>query len=206
MNAMATVGSNKALAALRIVESVVEKPRGSASRERLKRADAIDAGLELGRRLVDMAERDDVDGVIEGLNRALTAVGNVQEMRAAATRGFDLKRRLVESGELLPAAEIHRLGGPTPQALHKGQATGRYFALSTGGREQYYPAFFAERNLEEHGLFRVLKILKDESPWAKWVFLTTRSAGLGNRSPLEVLRSGRDLGKVVSLAQATIER
>ncbi len=140
--------------------------------------------------------------LIEG---ALTFIKNKQAIDAAMISVATLKKQLVDTGLLITGADLAARLGVSVQALHKGQGTGRYFALELGGHRDYYPAFFADPQIRNNGLYKVLKVLHGFGAWTKWTFLTTPMVPLKGRTPIEALKEGRDLKTVLALARAEAE-
>jgi len=139
------------------------------------------------------AQSDDIRRVrllLEGMEAALVRARNQQAMAAARDRGRLIKESLVKKGELVPADKLADAMRISRQAVHKALTTGRVFAVKAGGRELYYPAFFADASLREAGLDEALAVLHDESDWGKWLFFTTPSGVLGGLTPIEAIRCG----------------
>jgi len=112
---------------------------------------------------------------------------------------------LVTRGELVPSEVLAKALGISRQAIHKGLKGKRFFALETGGRELYYPTFFADKDLREAGLDEALAILASENAWSKWLFFTTPSGFLGGLKPIEALRRNKR-EQVLTAARAYLER
>lgn len=128
--------------------------------------------------------------LLEAVETALVRSRNQQTMAAARDRGRLIKESLVKKGELVPADTLADAMRISRQAVHKALTTRRVFAVKAGGRELYYPAFFADASLREAGLDEALAVLHDESGWGKWLFFTTPSGVLGGLTPIEAMRRG----------------
>ena len=128
--------------------------------------------------------------LLEGVEAAAVRARNKQAMAAAWDRGRLIKESLVKTGDLVTADKLADAMRITRQAIHKAFTAGRVFAVKAGGRELYYPAFFADASLREAGLDEALAVLHDESGWGKWLFFTTPSGILGGLQPIEAIRQG----------------
>ena len=131
-----------------------------------------------------------LDLLLEAVETALVRARNQQTMAAARDRGRLIKESLVKKGELVPADKLADAMRISRQAVHKALTTRRVFAVKAGGRELYYPAFFADASLREAGLDEALAVLHDESGWGKWLFFTTPSGVLAGLTPIEAIRRG----------------
>jgi hypothetical protein len=143
--------------------------------------------------------------ILDELQRAQAKTASERAINSAKARSEKIKQELVASGEVLLAKDFADLAGISRQAVHKGMRSGTYFALQPGGRELYYPAFLADKELRALGLNDALMILADETPWNKWLFFTTPLGSLGGKTPLQALRN-RSKEQVLTAARAYCER
>lgn len=143
--------------------------------------------------------------ILDEIQRAQSRLSNDNAIKAAKARSDKIKQELVASGEVLVSKDFAELAGISRQAVHKGLQAGTYFALQPGGRELYYPAFLADKELRALGLTDALNILADETPWNKWLFFTTQLGSLAGRTPLQALRD-RAKEPVLTAARAYRER
>ena len=119
----------------------------------------------------------------------------------ARLRGVEARRRLLEAhGGALTAAEAAEALGMTRQGVDKRRKEGKLLAVQSGRRGWRYPAWqFTEKGAVD-GLEEVLGELKQWDGWTQAGFFVTKSALLGEKTPLEALRAGRM--KVVKRAAA----
>ena len=159
----------------------------------------------LGLKVSDRHALQRLQLLLEVAEQSMARLQNNSALRAAKARSTQVKDQLVRSGQLVSAAELADALGITRQAVHKAQKAGRFFALEAGGRDLYYPAFFADADLRENGLDKILRVLSLESSWSKWLFLTSSSGALGGSTPLDALRSSK-LEPVLEVARASLDR
>lgn len=114
------------------------------------------------------------------------------------------RQALVDSGELLPVANVWRGLDMTRQALDKAVASGRIFTVDVGAA-QYYPAFYLASDLDHKTLAKVTRLLGNLRGWSKWQFFTTPKAPLGKITPLKALSHGK-VEQVAKAAAAFAER
>ncbi|VVG69335.1 hypothetical protein PAP18089_00288 [Pandoraea apista] len=119
-------------------------------------------------------------------------------------RSLPGRHALVDSGKLLPAANIWKGLDMTRQALNKALASGRIFTVDVGAA-QYYPAFYLASDVDGKTLARVTRLLGSLPEWSKWQFFTTPKASLGNITPLKALSRGQ-VEQVAKAAAAFAER
>jgi biotin operon repressor len=113
-------------------------------------------------------------------------------------RGIEQKRALVEAeGGTLSSQEAADLLGISRQAVDKRRQAGKLLALDTGKKGYRYPAW----QFELSGLEPLLGALRGKDPWEQASFFLNPSAALGDRTPLDALRSGESkLPEVVDAA------
>lgn len=93
-------------------------------------------------------------------------------------------RRIVSSKDMCESLDFSR------QALSKAVKDQRMFTVAIG-HDRFYPAFFADAELDRHQLESVARELGDLPGWSKWQFFTTPKASLDGATPLEALKNGR---------------
>jgi hypothetical protein len=104
-------------------------------------------------------------------------------------RPLDARRDLIRNGQLVDALELCRRLGISRQALNKSIDSHRNFAVDVA--ESFYPAFYADPELDRKHLEKVSQLLGARSGASKYHFFTTPSDFLGGVAPLEALRVGR---------------
>ncbi|MBU9200260.1 hypothetical protein KTD31_02420 [Burkholderia multivorans] len=114
------------------------------------------------------------------------------------------RKKLVASGQLLPAKDTWEALQMTRQALGKATREKRIFNVDVGP-DQYYPAFYVTGSIDRKTLGKVTKLLGDLPGWSKWQFFTLPKGSLGDITPLEALERGQ-LEQVESAALAFAER
>jgi len=146
------------------------------------------------------------DAVLRGLRRASpSAVAGtpltIASLEASALEG---RRQMAKDGEIIPLAELAKRLALTRQALNKAQSEQRLFFLPVGA-DRFYPAFWADPELDRPQLERISRALGHLSGWSKWQFFTRPKGSLGGRTPLEMLKAGQ-LELVERCAKAFLER
>lgn len=146
------------------------------------------------------------DAVLRGLRRASPKVApesslTIASLEASALEG---RRQMAMDGEIIALAELAKRLALTRQALNKAQSEQRLFFLPVGG-DRFYPAFWADPELDRPQLERISRSLGHLSGWSKWQFFTRPKGSLGGRTPLEMLKAGQ-LELVERCAKAFLER
>ncbi|WP_233799806.1 hypothetical protein [Paraburkholderia sp. HP33-1] len=77
----------------------------------------------------------------------------------------------------------------TPRDIDRELRDGRIFSVELAG-QLYYPAFFADSNIDRAALGSVSIALGGMPGWTKFDFLVSRRESLGERSALEALAAG----------------
>lgn len=114
-------------------------------------------------------------------------------------------QRRIGSKELLPPKEFQTALGISRQSINEAVKANRMFALLGPGGEYYYPAFYADGDLNRREIEKVAKILGRVPAASKYYFFTSKSEFLGSVTPLEALKKGR-LDEVLIAATAFEER
>ncbi|MFM9435733.1 hypothetical protein ACFDR9_002803 [Janthinobacterium sp. CG_23.3] len=150
--------------------------------EELKRAEEEDRTLQ---RLLDDASNPQPRPMS---TPASIAAGNAAmadwEVRAAETMA-----RRIESKELLSAGELCSSLGITQAAIDEAVATNRLFAFVGPDGENYYPAFYADANLDKVAFGTVAQELRNLPAASKYHFFMSKRTNL-SQTPLEALKRG----------------
>lgn len=123
---------------------------------------------------------------------------------AHVERAQEVLADLVASKVLITSGELTGALGHTRQALRKAVLAHRVFAVEVGG-ENYYPAFYADGELDRRKLEQVSKLLGELSGWSRWQFFTTPNASLEGLTPIQALKGGQ-YDRVATAAAAFAER
>ena len=111
---------------------------------------------------------------------------------ASKLRGIELRQEMLKkSGGVLSSAEVAELLNVTRQAVDKRRAVNQLLALTQGRRGYSYPSFQFEDGKTLDGLEEVLRSLSALDAWMQLRFFTAPQERLGNKTPIEALRSGR---------------
>ena len=114
-------------------------------------------------------------------------------------------QRRINSKELLPPKEFQDALGITRQSVNEAVKARRMFALLGPAGEYYYPAFYADGDLNRREVEKVAKVLGRVPAASKYYFFTSKVTSLGEVTPLEALKKGR-LDDVLIAAEAFDER
>jgi hypothetical protein len=98
---------------------------------------------------------------------------------------------LKNSGGVLSSGKVAELLNVSRQAVDKRRAANRLLALTQGRRGYSYPSFQFEEAKTLDGLEEVLKNLSALDPWMQLKFFTSPHERLGNKTPIEALRTGK---------------
>jgi len=120
---------------------------------------------------------------------ALATIRSRDPLAGARLRGIEAKRKLLEAeGGALSSAEAAKLLRISRQAVDKRRRENKLLGLELGRKGYNYPSWqFGLGNLE-----KVLTALGERDEWEKLGFLLNPSDILDDRTPLAVLREGRD--------------
>jgi hypothetical protein len=131
-------------------------------------------------------------------DEALAAVRADDPLAGARLRGMDAKRKLLESeGGAISSPEAADLLGVTRQAIDKRRNEGKLLALELGKRGYFYPSW----QFGLIGIEKVLSVLKGRDSWERLSFFLNPSDLLEGRTPLEALRTGKDIEEVTKAAK-----
>ena len=114
-------------------------------------------------------------------------------------------QRRIERKELLSPKEFQDALGISRQSVNEAIKSRRMFALLGPRGENYYPAFYADGNLNRREVEKVAKVLGGLPAPSKYHFFTSKSLFLGAVTPLQALTKGR-LEDVMIAATAFKER
>ena len=149
---------------------------------------------------------------LEVLLRALSSdeflkdLQSVEPLAPAFIRGIEAKRRLIEEhGGTLTAEEVANNLGISRQAVEKRRQAGKLLALDTGRHGYRYPVWQFTDSGTLPGLEDVLSVLAAHDEWMQMAFFVTRNPALNNGTPVETLRSGRNLRSVLDAAEVYTE-
>jgi hypothetical protein len=124
-----------------------------------------------------------------------------EPLAPAFIRGIEAKRRLIEEhGGALTAEQVAEIIGISRQAVDKRRRAGKLLAISTGRHGFRYPVWQFDESGMLPGLEDVLSVLATHDEWAQTIFFLGKNPRLGDRSPLEMLKTGK-LKQVLDSAQ-----
>jgi len=129
---------------------------------------------------------------------ALASIRTHDPLAGARLRGIEAKRKLLEAhGGALTSAEAAKLLNISRQAVDKRRRENKVLGLELGKKGYHYPSWqFGLRHLEE-----VLRALVGRDEWEKLNFFLNPSDLLNDRTPLEVLQTGKgELADVINAA------
>lgn len=107
------------------------------------------------------------------------------------SNAYERRMQLARQGELLTSDEIQQRLGVTRQAISKRLRAGTLFYVDGPQGVRYYPAFFAQADVDQNAVRLVAKTLGDLTGASKWAFFTSPRVSLGGLSPVEILRGKR---------------
>ena len=107
------------------------------------------------------------------------------------SNAYERRMQLARQGELLTSDEIQQRLGVTRQAISKRLRAGTLFYVDGPQGVRYYPAFFAQADVDQNAVRLVAKTLGDLPGASKWAFFTSPRVSLGGLSPVEILRGKR---------------
>lgn len=143
-----------------------------------------------------LSKETDLEAVIIALESKLDLLMESDEdpLRSARLRGFRMKRQLLEKGGgTMSTAEVAKLLGLTPQAVHKRRRARKLLAVKVGTRSLAHPVWqFGGEDGVLNGLEDVLTSLDETlGPWMTLAFFLNENSALGEgTTPLEALRRG----------------
>lgn len=116
---------------------------------------------------------------------------NAQVMSRLRRESAAALKRRIDSKELLSPREFQEALGISRQSINEAVKAHRMFALLGPAGENYYPAFYADGELNRRQVEKAAKALGFLPPASKYHFFTSKSAYLGSLTPLEALKQGR---------------
>lgn len=114
----------------------------------------------------------------------------LQLMEQLAVQAINTRTQLEKLGLIIPAEELARRLGVSPELVWAAQAKGRIFTLETSDGRKLFPAFFANPALAGEELEAISTQLADLSDSGKWQFFTTPKFSLRGQTPLEAIAQG----------------
>jgi hypothetical protein len=145
---------------------------------------------------IDAATAARTDNLV--MLEALTSAPWVSELAAqdpivaSKLRGFELRQEMLNKAEgVLTSGKVAELLKLSRQAVDKRRAAHQLLALTQGKRGYSYPSFQFEDGKTLDGLEEALRNLSALDPWMQLRFFTSPHERLGNKTPIEALRSGR---------------
>jgi hypothetical protein len=155
-----------------------------------------DLDTDLTSASIDEATAARTDNLV--MLEALTAAPWVSEVAAqdpivaAKLRGFELRQEMLNQAEgVLSSGKVAELLKLSRQAVDKRRAANQLLALTQGKRGYSYPGFQFADGKTLHGLEETLRNLSALDPWMQLRFFISPHERLGNKTPIEGLRSGR---------------
>jgi hypothetical protein len=126
------------------------------------------------------------------LNKLLEDLKQAEPLAPAFIRGIEAKRRLIEeNGGVFTAEQVAQIIGISRQAVEKRRQSGKLVAVSTGRHGYLYPAWQFNESGTLAGLQDVLAVLEPHDEWMKTIFFVSKNPRLGDRTPVEMLKSGK---------------
>lgn len=114
-------------------------------------------------------------------------------------------QRRIDQEELLPSKQFQAALHISRQSLSEAVKAGRMFALVGPSGENFYPAFFADPELDRRSVEKVSKSLGALPAPSKYFFFTNPSTVLDALTPLAALKKGR-VADVILAATGFAER
>ena len=155
-----------------------------------------DLETDLTSTLIDEATAAPTDKLV--MLEALSSAPWVSELAAqdpivaSKLRGLELRQEMLKKAEgVLSSEKVAELLNLSRQAVDKRRAANQLFALTQGRRGYSYPSFQFEDGKTLDGLEEVLRNLSALDPWMQLRFFINPHERLGNKTPIEALRSGR---------------
>lgn len=108
----------------------------------------------------------------------------------AREKAAEILARRIESKELLSVDELREALGITRLEIEDAVVAARIFSLEGPGGVKYYPAFYANGDLDRSALEIVAQELRELPAGAKYHFFFSKRTSLG-MTPLEALKCGR---------------
>lgn len=174
---------------LRRATSALERIAATASSKTL--SDALAAPTDAGS-LARLLSRSDVIG---------SAVVELDPLVPALARNVEHREALIErAGGTLSAEDAGRLLGISRQAIDKRRRAGSLLAVRERSDWRYPVCQFDETDVVA-GITEVVRAYASTGPWMALDFLLAPDSALGERSPLDALKTG-DRDAVLRLLRA----
>lgn len=109
-------------------------------------------------------------------------------------------QRRIDQNELVTSKQFQAALHISRQSLSEAVKAGRMFALVGPSGENFYPAFFADAELDRRSVEKVCKALGALPAASKYFFFTSPSAILDGQTPLSALKKGRVADVLVAAA------
>lgn len=111
-------------------------------------------------------------------------------MAEGRARAAETLARRIENKELLSAGELRSASGITQAEIDDAVEDNRLFAINGPDGQPYYPAFYADTDLDKVACGMVAQELSDVPATSKFHFFVSKRTNLGEK-PLEALKCGR---------------
>lgn len=111
------------------------------------------------------------------------------------------RREMIANGELISEAEFCRRCNLTARKLATLRSDGGIFTIEVDGAE-YFPTLLAAPANQRRSVYEICRVIATAPSDARLDFLTSRRERLGDRSPLEVLKSVDGFKTVSQMATA----
>ncbi|MBW2734024.1 MAG: hypothetical protein JRH20_16680 [Deltaproteobacteria bacterium] len=142
-----------------------------------------------------LGESTNLELVLSALERCerVRPVAHQDPLAAARLRGLRLRDTLLDAeGGTLGVDAVARLLRISRQAVAKRRRKGTLLAIKVGRRGDLYPVW--QFDLDSDGLLagleEILKLLAEQSDWAKLRFFLAENVALEGKRPLDLLRAG----------------
>ncbi len=150
------------------------------------------------------SQSSDLGVVVRALEQpeAIETLTEDDPFAAARLRGLRERERLLsQEGGTWRAEQVAQHLHLTRQAVNLRRKQGTLLGLSAGRHGFHYPTWQFTRGGAIEGLEKVLAALKNLDPWMQQAFMLGKNARLGEKRPIDLLRSG-DVARIVRAASA----
>ena len=111
-------------------------------------------------------------------------------MAEGRERAAETLARRIENKELLSTDAMRKVLGIAQAEINDAVAENRLFAFVGPDGEHYYPAFYADADVDRSAIELVAQELRDIPAASKYHFFVSKRTNLG-ATPLEALKRGR---------------
>ena len=146
-----------------------------------------------------------VQAVVDGCQGLADDLPASDPLTPARLRGAQYRNTVLQKEEMLSGHQAAELLGVSRQSITDKRHAGQLFALSWGKRSLKYPPWQFEPEIFGEPLRKVLEPIKGEDPWSIYRFFLAPDPRLGDKTPLDVLRSG-DVNRAVAAATRFADR